>query len=108
MQNESAGHTSGPGSPEAAALRDSAARGDFATAQAAASLYTDAVCVLVNQLPPAEAAARIAEACELMEWARRSLRAARSRVEEQVRRLECLRRYHARHSAADHTFGIDG
>lgn len=108
MQDECAGHMLELGQREAAALRDSAARGDFATAEAAASLYTEAVCALVKGLPPAEAAARIGEACELMEWARRNLCAARSRVEEHVRRLECLGRYHARLLGAEHLFHIDG
>ena len=93
---------------EASELREAAARGDFAAAEAAASRYTEAVCALVKELAPAEAAARIGEACELMEWARRNLCAARSRVEEQVRRLECLQRYHDRLPTTEHMFRIEG
>ena|SRR5271157_475280 len=97
-----------PVDAEALALRDAAARGDFAAAENAAMRFTGLLQSLLAELPPAEAAGRLRQACELMEWARRHLCVARARVAGEIRRLENLRHYHAQLSAAVHTFKVEG
>jgi hypothetical protein len=95
-----------PASQEAETLRDAAARGDFETAAAAVSRYVRSLIPRLADLPPAEAAAGLQNACELLEWSRCQLCAARARVADQIRRLDSLGRYHTRQFQS--TFRIDG
>ena len=63
---------------------------------------------LLPDLAPAEAERRLRQACELIEWARRNLCAARGRIAEEILRLETLRIYHSRLSMAGYTLKIEG
>jgi hypothetical protein len=83
----------------AAGLRDAAARGDFLGAQAALKHYVDRLGPLLAGLPPAQAANRLLDACELIEWSRRNLCAARARVADEIRRLDSIGEYHRRLAA---------
>ena len=78
---------------EAEVLRDAAARGDFAAAEKAVVRFAERVRSQAADLAPAEAASRLREACDLIEWSRRNLCAARARLEQDTHRLECVRRY---------------
>lgn len=55
---------------------------DFATAENGVRRYAE----LIAQLPPAEALPHLEDACRLIDWARRSLSAARAR-------LQCVHEY---------------
>jgi len=77
-------------------LRRAVEAGDFAGAEAAVRSYAGSIA----QLSPASALAHADEACRLIDWARRTLSAARSR-------LRCVGEYHATQAAAIHTWRID-
>jgi hypothetical protein len=83
----------------AAELRDAAGRGDFFRAEAALKLYADLLGPLLADLSPAEAKKRLQDACELIEWSRRNLCAARARVADEIRRLDSINEYHHRLAA---------
>jgi hypothetical protein len=85
---------------EAEALRGAVARGDFATAQEVADRYASLIRTLVAGLPPTEAARHLRAACDLLQWSRRNLCAARARLAEEIRRLDRISQYHARLAAA--------
>ncbi len=93
---------------EAEALRAAAERGDFAAAENAARRFTGLLHPLLAELPPKEAEARLLQACELIDWARRNLLAARSRIAGELRHLDRLRHYHSQLSPTVHTFRMDG
>jgi hypothetical protein len=93
---------------EAQTLQDAAARGDFAAAAEAAVRFTGFVRAMLPGLPAGEAERRLGQACELVDGSRRQLRAARVRLAEEVGRLENLRCYHERLSAAEATFRMEG
>ena len=78
---------------EAEVLRDAAARGDFAAAGEAVVRFAERVRSRAADLPAAEAASQLRQGCELIEWSRRNLCAARARIEQDTHRLECLVRY---------------
>jgi hypothetical protein len=61
---------------EADSLRLAVEACDFPAAEAAAARYG----ALLTQLPPAEALPLLEDACRLIDWARGSLSAARSRL----------------------------
>ena len=79
---------------EAESLRLAVEACDFPAAEAAAGRYA----ALLTQLPPTEALPRLGEACRLIDWARRSLSAARSR-------LQCASEYAG--EAAVHSWRVD-
>lgn len=90
-------------------LRRAVKSGDFAGAESSARRYTCALEASLAQLRPVQAARRLRDACELMEWARRNLCAARSRLSDELRRVQRLAAYgRAAQSAAVHTWKIDG
>ncbi len=94
---------------EQEALRRAVQSGDFAGAERSARRYTRALETGLAQLGPVEAARRLRDGCELMEWARRSLCAARSRLSDELRRVQRLAAYgRARQPGAVHTWRIDG
>jgi len=83
-----------PVATEAESLRRAVEACDFPAAEAAAGRYA----AQLKQLPPAEAFPRLEEACRLIDWARRSLSAARSR-------LQCASEYAG--EAAVHSWRVD-
>ncbi len=87
----------------AAELREAAGRGDFLTAEAALKRYVDHLGPLMADLPPAEAAKRVHDACELIEWSRRNLCSERARLGDEIRRLDCVSEYHRRLAAQGKT-----
>jgi len=74
-------------------LRSAVVREDFPAAQAAAAEYTRRLLNEIAGLPAAEAAERLRAGCDLLEWSRASFGAARSRMAEDLRRLDCVIRY---------------
>lgn len=78
---------------EAAKLRETVSRGDFAGAETAVRRYADAVRLLVERLPAAEGSAQLLAACDVVEASRTSLATARARVAEEVCRLQSVGRY---------------
>ncbi len=83
----------------AAELRGAAGRGDFLSADAALKRYVDRLGPLLADLPQAQAANRLQDACETIEWSRRNLCAARARVADEIRRLDSIGEYHRRLAA---------
>ena len=80
---------------EAAALRAAAAHEDFGAAALSTARYCRALEAALRGLPPPEAAARVAEAQHLLEWARRHLCAARARLGLRLRAAERAAQYEA-------------
>lgn len=78
---------------EAANLRRHAATGDFAAAESTARLYTEMVAARMRQMPLARAEEILRDSCELLEWARRTLCAARERLGARLRQLDGALRY---------------
>jgi hypothetical protein len=78
---------------EAANLRHHVALGDFGRAQASARLYAGLVAAEMRQVPRARAQQCLRTACELLEWARRNLCAARARLGGQLRQCAGALRY---------------
>lgn len=98
---------------EAEALRDAAARGDFAGAQGAAERLTMLLPEALAGLPRLEAEQRLRQACQVMAFARRNLCDARQRVAAEMSRLAALGQYHARMreeatAAATHHLKMEG
>ncbi|SPE43460.1 hypothetical protein SBA3_920005 [Candidatus Sulfopaludibacter sp. SbA3] len=94
---------------EEAALRRAVQCGDFAAAENCGRRYTSALEAMLAHLAPVQAEVRLRDACELMEWARRCLCAARARLSDELR---CLRRVSVYRQTARpgavHTWRIDG
>jgi hypothetical protein len=94
---------------EEEALRRAVQSGNFAGAESAARRYTRALETTLEPLAPAQARQRLRAACELMQWARRSLCAERARLSDELRRVQRLAAYHRiAQSGAVHTWRIDG
>ncbi|MDR3702864.1 MAG: hypothetical protein P4L56_24675 [Candidatus Sulfopaludibacter sp.] len=98
-----------PVQPEEGVLRQAVQSGDFAGAERAARLYVAAVQGALAQLPRAQGPARLREACELIEWARRCLCAARVRLNGERSGVQHLAAFQ-RTAQPDclHTWKIDG
>jgi hypothetical protein len=99
-----------PFDTEEEALRRAVDRDDFPGAEISARRYTSLLESGLKNLPPAEAEARVRQACSLLDWARHNLHAARARIEGKLGQLEKLSHYHAAipgAGAAVHTWKID-
>ena len=83
-----------PATKEAEALRNAVVCGDFAGSKLAAQRFASLLAELAGNLPPAEAARQLQSGCELLEWSRRNLCAARARLAAELRRLDSLSQYH--------------
>jgi hypothetical protein len=81
---------------------------DFAAAENSARSYRAALQSALPALPPERACQLLREACELTEWARRTLCAGRARLNDELRRVQRLAAYHG-FSRPDlvHTWKID-
>jgi hypothetical protein len=94
---------------EEQALRRAVQSGDFPGAESCARCYTCVLRAMLPLLAPAEAQRLLHDACELMEWARRCLCAARTRVSDRLRGVQRLAAYRrAAQRGAVHTWRIDG
>jgi hypothetical protein len=94
---------------EAQILRRLVAANDFAGVQACAARYGKLLRGHVAALPPAQAPGRLREACALLEWARRTLCAARAGMADDLQRLHHLTAYHATaRPAYGHTWRVEG
>ncbi len=94
---------------EEAALRRAVRCGDFEAAECAAGRYVAALQAALSQLPRAQAASHLREACQLIEWARRCLCVARVRLSGErlgAQRLAAFQR--AAQPDGLHTWRIDG
>ncbi len=94
---------------EEAALRRAVQASDFAGVECAAGLYVAALQAALPQLPRAQAASRLREACQLIEWARRCVCVAQVRLSGErsgVQRLAAFQR--AAQPDGLHTWRIDG
>ena len=93
---------------EAGNLRHRVALGDFAGAEASARCYCDLVAHEIRGLPRAEAEDCLHRSAELLEWARRNLCAARTRIALQLGRLGRASLYRAaKPRRATHTWKIE-
>lgn len=93
---------------EEEALRRAVLSSDFARAESSARRYTAALKSLLAQLAPAQAERRLRDACQLMEWARRCLCAARARLSDELQRVQRLAAYRrVAQVGAVHTWRID-
>jgi len=95
---------------EEEALRRAVGRNDFTGAALSARRYTNLVESGLRDLAPADAEARVRQARSLLEWARRNLRAARTRISQKLVQLQGISRYHAAipmPPAPIHTWKID-
>jgi hypothetical protein len=94
---------------EEQALRRAVQAGDFEAAASCAHRYTEALAVELRSLPAAAAESRCRAGCELLEWARRCVCAARAHLRDELRRVQQFSAY--RHAAASqtlHTWRVDG
>lgn len=95
---------------EEEALRHALSRNDFNAAALSARRYAKLVESGLGDLSPADAEALVRRACSLLDWARSSLRAARTRIAQKLFRLQGLSRYHAAipvPSTETHTWKIE-
>ena len=73
---------------EAAALRQAVIREDFAAVRISARRYVQAFEIERKRLPADRASARFRDSAELLEWARRSICAARGRLAVRLRNVQ--------------------
>lgn len=92
---------------EAASLRHHVALANFAEAEAAAHRYAEAAARRMRALPPTDAAETLRQSCDLLEWGRRNLCAARARLAGQLHRLHTASRYAPEHHPPAHTWKIE-
>jgi hypothetical protein len=78
---------------ESAALRQAVIREDFAAVRLAARRYVESLEIMLKQSSPDDSDARLQNALELLEWARRSICASRGRMAMQLRNLQRLALY---------------
>jgi len=98
-----------PVQAEQEALRRAARSCDFVEAQSSVGRYVAALESALPQLPPAQAAELLRDACKLIEWSRRSLCAGRARLRDELLRVHRLSTYHgAGQPVPAHTWRIDG
>lgn len=93
---------------QAAALRSAVSRGDFVRAARAAELYCQALRSSVREAHRSEAPGLVLEARDLLDWARRNLRAHRARLASRLRDTQRLARYHTRPPVSPHTWTLRG
>jgi hypothetical protein len=93
---------------EAEALRQAVDRADFDGASAAVERYVQLLTAALPQMPRTTAAEQVRSAGERIEWARRNICAARARLGEKFRGLECALRYRSPAPDAVHTWRMDG
>lgn len=80
----------------AAKLTEASVRGNFDGVRRAVKELSDSLIPALAALPRDEAARRLDDACSLIEWSRRNLCSARARLANEIRRLDCIDRYHQR------------
>jgi flagellar hook-associated protein 2 len=91
---------------DAEALRRAVNRADFADAAACSERYARLLASLLPHLPAPQRADQWRSGCDLIEWARRNACAARARLAEDLRNLECAKRYRGA-AVSLHTWKID-
>lgn len=92
----------------AAELDEFAFRQDFPAVAERVTRLTELVRRLGRDYPPAEAAALAAESLRMIETARRKVCVSRARMQECKHRLERAAEYCFAHSAAVHTWTVEG
>jgi len=93
---------------EAEALRQAAGRNDFNAAAIAARRYVGALEDWLPALDVEQRKAQLGEGMRLIEWARRMLRAAQTRLAGELARLNARAGYRAASTPTVHTWKLHG
>jgi hypothetical protein len=78
---------------EAQRLRHLVDRRDFMGAQRSVERYVNLIDAAIPLTDVGEASRRVKEACDLIDWARRNLRAAQARLSDEMRGVQRVARY---------------
>ena len=92
---------------EARTLRHLVDRQDFAGAQRSVERYVKLIDAALPLMHAGQAAQQLMAARDLVDWARRNLRAAQTRLSDEMRCVQRLSRYKSGVSAASNTFHLD-
>ena len=97
-----------PLAAEAETLRRVAARHDFAATEASAHEYARLLEACLPTLDASQREIQLREGLELFEWCRRTLRAAHTRLADDLGRLQVQMEYQALHLGTVNTWRVEG